>query len=595
MDAHHNLSEIYKKHNEEIIYYLKTKFDAELLTNKYSQEFTSSLILPLTVMNEVIEVIINIPYNFPDAFPQIKITQKSFKRFFPIPHLSFDGTLCLFDEAEATPNPSNKFGVVDEVLNKTITILTQGLLDSNKHDFIDEFEAYWWRESESAKYFSLVEPSNELKNIYLVPCTFKSKSQVGIFSDDIPRARRWINNSSGIIDEEAITEVIYLPLISPLSYPFPMNNIETVRLLTSNSDLNKLSFFKCLNKKDRPTKVLFSVKSDDGYLWGAWEYQIPFKQTISLYKGKKRSYRSLKGFRKESKNSQLELTRDFPHQKIKKYFIEDIRSSRLQRRGGDGESKNHEKRVALIGCGAVGSHIAQGLIDIGVEDLLLADFDTLKFENINRHFGGADMVGMLKTEAIQKKLSAHHPSIKIQTFNENILSLLVQYPDALNSYDLVICAIGHLPTEFRLNELQKMNYINTPVLNVWVEPYLAAGHAILINPRNGTDLHELFNNGIFKFQVLKNGDYYTKKELGCNTSYVPYGILNLRRFVNELVFFISDFWSNNKNDDILFTWLGNLSENRKENRLLEPRWVGAENFTSRQILLQENYNGECNE
>ncbi|MBT2618456.1 MULTISPECIES: hypothetical protein [unclassified Bacillus (in: firmicutes)] len=166
------------------------------------------------------------------------------------------------------------------------------------------------------------------------------------------------------------------------------------------------------------------------------------------------------------------------------------------------------------------------------------------------------------------------------------MSFLTLYPEGLNSYDLIISAISNAPIEQRINELQLKGVMTPPVLNIWVEPYLAAGHAIWIESTGGINISSLFDKGKYKYQVLKNGNQYTKKELGCSTSYVPYGALELKKFTTDVLLFICQQWEKDRKDNITFTWLGNLTEQRKNKRYLEPRWAGATDFSTRYNYLK---------
>lgn len=586
MDVHHNLAAIYDAHRNEITAYLQAAYGAVQKEVENKKKYSASLSLNLTVLELKIGLIINIPFNFPDAFPQIKLDEPSFKKVFPIPHLNIFRTLCLFDEVVASPNPHNPIGIMKTVLEKAEEVLNKGLLKQNAHDFMDEFESYWIQESEKGSFFNLVEPGERIKAVYLVPGVLKSQKNISILTDSKSDAVRWIQNVGGSYNEDLISEIIYVPLKNLFPYPYPKNNIEIYRLLKQNESLNINDYFTYLNKNQRPAKALFSIRLNDSFLWGIWEHQKPSKRNTTLYKGKKVNQKSLRGFRKESKNGLLELARDFPNVEIKKYYVEDVRTARLKTRGGDGELKHQSKKVAVIGCGAVGSHLTQALIDIGVQHLLLVDPDTLSFENINRHLCGADQVGSKKTEAIKQRLNKHFPTSQIHIYSDNVLSLLNQHPEGLNSYDLIVCAISHIPTELRLNELQRNGILTTPIVDIWVEPYLAAGHAIWIEPASKIDLNSIFQNGKFRYQVLKNGNQYAKKELGCNTSYVPYGVLDLKKFIIDVAMFINDQWNNEQRNNLILTWLGNLSENRNHKRLLEPKWVGAADFSLRYSTLE---------
>ena len=55
----------------------------------------------------------------------------------------------------------------------------------------------------------------------------------------------------------------------------------------------------------------------------------------------------------------------------------------LERAGGD--LKLQSKRVVLVGCGAVGSYIAQEIAKTGIQELVLIDHDKFEANNLYRH------------------------------------------------------------------------------------------------------------------------------------------------------------------------------------------------------------------
>lgn len=71
-----------------------------------------------------------------------------------------------------------------------------------------------------------------------------------------------------------------------------------------------------------------------------------------------------------------------------------------------------QKRIHLIGCGSVGSTLAELLVRFGLSKITLYDFDEVKPHNLaNQMFTQAD-VGKLKVEAVAERLLAINPMIK---------------------------------------------------------------------------------------------------------------------------------------------------------------------------------------
>lgn len=69
------------------------------------------------------------------------------------------------------------------------------------------------------------------------------------------------------------------------------------------------------------------------------------------------------------------------------------------------------KRIHIIGCGSVGSTIAENLARFGITDMTLYDFDKVESRNVvNQMFTEGD-VGRLKVEALQDILLRINPNI----------------------------------------------------------------------------------------------------------------------------------------------------------------------------------------
>lgn len=75
-------------------------------------------------------------------------------------------------------------------------------------------------------------------------------------------------------------------------------------------------------------------------------------------------------------------------------------------RAGYQSSELSEKVVTVVGVGAIGSFVADGLFRAGVKRLLLVDGDRLRPGNLVRHAARASFVGRPKAEAMAESLGA---------------------------------------------------------------------------------------------------------------------------------------------------------------------------------------------
>jgi molybdopterin/thiamine biosynthesis adenylyltransferase len=100
------------------------------------------------------------------------------------------------------------------------------------------------------------------------------------------------------------------------------------------------------------------------------------------------------------------------------------------------------RRVTLIGCGAIGSHLAEGLVRLGAGHgtgarLRIIDPDTLQAENLGRHALGYPALTQPKAQAMAEELRRTFPLANVTFENDSALV----HRDVFDA-DLVIDATG---------------------------------------------------------------------------------------------------------------------------------------------------------
>lgn len=128
-----------------------------------------------------------------------------------------------------------------------------------------------------------------------------------------------------------------------------------------------------------------------------------------------------------------------------------------------------DRRITLIGCGAIGGYLAQALAKLGAGSgpkgrLTLVDPDILTADNIGRHMLGFESLFQRKAEALKRVLKQQLPSLFI---NANSRAALL--PSDLND-ELVIDATGEEAVSEALNHhrLQLPAVVRSPMLHVWI-------------------------------------------------------------------------------------------------------------------------------
>jgi sulfur carrier protein ThiS adenylyltransferase len=78
--------------------------------------------------------------------------------------------------------------------------------------------------------------------------------------------------------------------------------------------------------------------------------------------------------------------------------------------------------VGIAGCGGLGSTCAINLARAGVGKLVIADFDIVTPENLERQYYFRDQVGKLKVHALKDNIERIDPSISVKAFDLKLCS-----------------------------------------------------------------------------------------------------------------------------------------------------------------------------
>jgi molybdopterin/thiamine biosynthesis adenylyltransferase len=99
------------------------------------------------------------------------------------------------------------------------------------------------------------------------------------------------------------------------------------------------------------------------------------------------------------------------------------------------------KRIAVIGCGTIGSHLARMLVQTGAgngAELLVVDHDEVSSGNLGRHLLNSSYIGVNKAVALAQELRRFHPDIKVQGLGQRVENVWTR----VSRSDLIIDATG---------------------------------------------------------------------------------------------------------------------------------------------------------
>lgn len=129
-----------------------------------------------------------------------------------------------------------------------------------------------------------------------------------------------------------------------------------------------------------------------------------------------------------------------------------------------------EKRLTLVGCGAIGGYLVQALVRLGAGtgcrgELVLIDSDTIGAENLGRHYLGMTALFKSKAEALRQEIYRQFPYVRI-----SVQTQAVRATSKFFTGDLIIDATGEEAVSEMINENHLRQKIKVPpVLYVWIK------------------------------------------------------------------------------------------------------------------------------
>lgn len=206
------------------------------------------------------------------------------------------------------------------------------------------------------------------------------------------------------------------------------------------------------------------------------------------------------------------------------YFISRIISNELYLRTKDifDDEILLQKKVTIIGLGAVGSEVAKSLAKNGIGHFNLFDIDTFEIGNSIRHAADLYYIGEDKVNVVKQLILRSNPNITVNPYKVDILNDAGLLEKSLNESDLCICLTAEDSVDYLIND----NYINK--YNIpFIFARLSAGAfsgSIQIVTKNTSCLHCLSLHNVDKLPVPKGKIEFEelKPEFGnCSSPALP--------------------------------------------------------------------------
>lgn len=503
-----------------------------------------------------VEIVINVdPLRF-NRLPRFTLRPPEALGF--IPHIDPGGVICFLEEEGIIFDQRRPLDVIRDCLLHVRRTLREGVTKTNQHDLVNEFEVYWTRLDNRIFAISDLEVVDPDQAAEVFVASSPHAAYLRITAD--PVLIPHLPDSFATTGPWSAYHALYLPIeldtiLLPPQSETPFWGVDGVRRLLKHCSAENRVRLEALLQKRAYTHQYLIVR-------------LPRPAGDAAFFG----------VRFEALRDQHPLLNADTAGAIKPMVIFRRDRHYLVQRGG-GQVEIAEKRVLLIGCGAVGGHIAFELSRAGVEHLHLVDSDTLRPENTYRHVLGKSCWGKEKAVALKHVLRSQIPFSKAEAFVESIEQEIAKEAVNLTTYDLIISAIGNPTSELALNAVVRGRNSGPPVIFTWVDPYGIGGHAVLTGLDGAAGCFECLYTKANNDDTLHNrasfaahNQVFRRSLAGCDSLYTPYGSLDAAQTAQIATRLALDVLMGRAQANRVHSWKGDTSAFTAQGFTLSDRY-----------------------
>lgn len=470
---------------------------------------------------------------FPAARPVVLLNDPA--QYGLLPHLDAKGELCYSNGEGILLDWRRPSDLVVECIGRALAVLERGLGGDIWDEYLEEYEAHW-RQPIAATVLSVLDPGNCIEEIKVFELgetllLARDASDVDAFYNGKPPKATTRTGLLIPIDEpRAVVPVPDTDSLIPLRHA----------IFTGLSARHAVTLRRLLKHRKKTTDhVVLQVDrpSGESALVGL------------LFKGIGATHPLLEGGEADAVERIVLVRRD---------------RSYLLPRGGASLTQV-DRRVCVVGCGAVGSRIVDELAHTGVSSLLLIDPDALSSDNAFRHLLGRQYWGKGKAEALAEWVTSNVPYVRVDAHRARFDEVLIKVPpDKLAEIDLVIFATGNETTDLHANAVLHARQ-GLSMLFTWLEPLGIGGHALLELPDAPGCLECLHTGEGGKFVENRaafsaSGQSFVRDLSGCGSPFTPFSNLHATQTAVLATRLALDYLSGFVTRPCLRSWRGDPRE-----------------------------------
>lgn len=478
-------------------------------------------------------VVIGVNATFPYSDPIVVALQGIAKGAPYWPHIEPRGTLCLGRLRYSSPAATRVLSSLQDAL--TVLSMTQAERDAEHRR---EFLAYWSQLGQATPmpYLCMLDGSPHSRDI-----VYYGDAQRGrFFAEDATQLATWLSRMGKPSPKQAsTTRLVWLdqPLL-PGAFP------------KTGRDVMALAGDHALDLHVKPGCILPVLLGC--HIDGLAVYVCAEIEGISVKD-------AARGFRPSKPRPPALVATSFQSKPAVRRSVQRADYAWVHGRGRNAQVHTlRDKKVAIVGCGALGGFLARALAQSGVGSFLLIDADELVASNVGRHLLGMEAVGLEKSVALAKRLQADFPhAVNVEPWTGAIQTAKTEQIELLASYDLIIAAGINLVGELALDGYRQGMHAPPPLVWTWIEEFAVAGHAVGVV--DGACLAASLNaDGEFLMRLTAEwpADQAHAMEAGCGVAYQPYSAADMMGTVNCAHRLSLDILLGKQQGSVVRSWLG---------------------------------------
>ncbi|CEN46672.1 hypothetical protein CCAND95_760016 [Capnocytophaga canis] len=548
---------ISKTETANIVYTKDLKGNKKL--KKYKQVISVETELSLNDGLRIIQLYVVVKEPISVYLPKIYIDEYSYKDIKYIPHINEDLSICIIDENSNFLIEEDKYAeFIIELLGDAKKII-RGIDDVEyiNKEFEREFQAYWdiaYSKRDKTKVLGLslinVEGFNSLKGIRFIDKFSAYDFLVYNDEDKFQLFDNYLKIKQIKYVEIEVFQIDYKNVIPPFDFSLK----HSVDLLAKNEE-----FRKRINKLSNNDFIVV-FKNNYNELFG-WRYPFVNKRA--------------NGYRMK-KNWQYLHSELAQNNNVERISFSNISPKRLDFRTS-GKEVERSIKIGIVGLGSVGSNLLFYLLKYPISDFCLIDPDILKVENVFRNKFGFNYINNPKVNIAKYEILSKNPFTNVLSFNRDVIDVLKSNPTVLEQFDyrFIIVGISRIE-EYILKHLIDIESTK-PIVLIWVEPYLASGQLVFLQPEDFEKGKDLLKN--YPYHILKSGKDLSMREGSCQTGYMPYSDLYLNMFLSAINNILHKIILKNEvNKSTIFTWIGDIDYIKNINLELVREYTLKDSF-----------------